>query len=456
MENLKFDITAALDESIVPAQDYTKVSDNGEHSLPVQDILGRTPHWVVRWGIVSILAVVMLLLIGSAFVKYPDIISCRITVTTENMPVHLAARTSGKIDTLLVEDRECVLNGSVLAVLENTARYTDIQQMSEYVNFYAPYLEFHADTLVFAPFPKNLSLGELQSGFYRFVKALSDYRYFKEHDYYGKKAETLSSRQAVQGRISQNIRERLKLTEGQLAIQEHLFKVDSALFLGNAISGVEYEQSYSSLLQMRQSYANAIEAIHTASLTTMQTEQEIWELYQEQQDKENELYLSLSGAYGDLSAQLEEWEQKYVFRSPIDGIVALTNYWQKNQHISTGEMLLSIIPTDTCRITGKIMLPAHGIGKVRNNQRINIKFDGFPYMEFGMVEARVGKIAMLPVKQENEMYTVVEVIMPDSLVTSYGQTLMFSQQMQGDAEIITADLSILDRILNPIKSALKR
>lgn len=46
--------------------------------------------------------------------------------------------------------------------------------------------------------------------------------------------------------------------------------------------------------------------------------------------------------------------------------------------------------------------------------------------------------------------------MPDSLMTNYGKRLDFMQEMPGTAEIVTGDLSLLDRILAPIKSALKR
>jgi hypothetical protein len=38
----------------------------------------------------------------------------------------------------------------------------------------------------------------------------------------------------------------------------------------------------------------------------------------------------------------------------------------------------------------------------------------------------------------------------------YDKTLPFSQQMTGTAEIITDDLRLLERLLNPIRSVVKR
>jgi HlyD family secretion protein len=49
----------------------------------------------------------------------------------------------------------------------------------------------------------------------------------------------------------------------------------------------------------------------------------------------------------------------------------------------------------------------------------------------------------------------LEVDFPEKLKTTYGKELIFSQEMQGSAEIVTEDLRLLDKFINPIKSVLK-
>ena len=44
------------------------------HSEPVQEIMGRPPGWLVRSGIAVIVMAVTLLMIGSYFVSYPELI----------------------------------------------------------------------------------------------------------------------------------------------------------------------------------------------------------------------------------------------------------------------------------------------------------------------------------------------------------------------------------------------
>jgi HlyD family secretion protein len=42
--------------------------------------------------------------------------------------------------------------------------------------------------------------------------------------------------------------------------------------------------------------------------------------------------------------------------------------------------------------------------------------------------------------------------LPENLQTTYRKTLIFRQQMSGQAEIITDDLRLIERFLNPIKA----
>jgi HlyD family secretion protein len=78
-------------------------------------------------------------------------------------------------------------------------------------------------------------------------------------------------------------------------------------------------------------------------------------------------------------------------------------------------------------------------------------------MEFGMVRVQIKNISLVPVAVENNQKAyMLEVEFPNSLVTNYGKTLVFSQEMTGSAEIITEDLRLLDKFLNPIRAVIKK
>ena len=62
-------------------------------SEEVQEILGRPPRSIVRWGITVVLLLVVGLAIGSYFIKYPDVLQASITVSSENLPADVVAKS---------------------------------------------------------------------------------------------------------------------------------------------------------------------------------------------------------------------------------------------------------------------------------------------------------------------------------------------------------------------------
>lgn len=116
-------------------------SDIELRSEEVQEVLGNVPGWILRRGITLLALIVVMLIVGSWFFKYPEIISSQLTLTTANPPANIIARTSGKISELFVDDLENVRAGSPLALIENPAALTDVlcvdtilQQISQSVD----------------------------------------------------------------------------------------------------------------------------------------------------------------------------------------------------------------------------------------------------------------------------------------------------------------------------------
>jgi HlyD family secretion protein len=169
-----------------------------------------------------------------------------------------------------------------------------------------------------------------------------------------------------------------------------------------------------------------------------------------QQEKEkNRLLIELSASYRNLKAQTDIWENRYLLIAPVSGKCIFTQYRSINQNITVGESVLSIIPIDTDKIIGRMLLPIQGAGKVKKNQRVNIRLENFPYMEFGQLEGKISKIAEMPDKKG---FYYIEVQFPNGMITSYGKQVPFSQNIHGQAEIITKNIRLLYRIIQPIRS----
>ena len=138
----------------------------------------------------------------------------------------------------------------------------------------------------------------------------------------------------------------------------------------------------------------------------------------------------------------------------LSSFLFVSIYYTSNvtKHHKT-EKTLSIIKPDgvSKNIIGKMMMSIKGSGKVKPGQTVNIKFYNYPYMEFGMVQGIVQNISIVPTDNQY----AVEVSFPEGLKTNYNIDLDFIQKMKGRAEIITEDISLMVRIVRPLRSLIQ-
>jgi hypothetical protein len=143
----------------------------------------------------------------------------------------------------------------------------------------------------------------------------------------------------------------------------------------------------------------------------------------------------------------------YFFKYPdvIDGNIILyaENSSEPINSNSTPEQ--QIIAELQAKIIGKINLTIKEARKVAVGQKVNIRLEDYPSMEYGYLQAKVKSISQ---PSGTGSYDI-EVEVPQNLLTSFKIPIKFNQGMKGSAEIITADLRLIQRFVNPVKSLLK-
>jgi HlyD family secretion protein len=170
------------------------------------------------------------------------------------------------------------------------------------------------------------------------------------------------------------------------------------------------------------------------------------------QREQNSLFSNLKTAKNELETAIENWEQTYLLISPISGTVTLNTFWTSNQFTNAGDKVLAVIPENPGRILGRIKSPESMSGKIKPGQRVNIKMNGYPYMEYGTLQGAVKTISLVT----NENNYAIEIDLTNGLTTNTGKTLDFTGELTGQAEIITDDRSLFDRIFAPLKYLLKK
>ena len=104
---------------------------------------------------------------------------------------------------------------------------------------------------------------------------------------------------------------------------------------------------------------------------------------------------------------------------------------------------------------GKAQLPVARSGKVKVGQKVNIRLQNFPENEYGILRGTVKNISLTPTQENGTAYYSVEITLNEGLITTYKKELPYISDMQGQADIITEDISFLERLVLPLKKILK-
>ncbi len=424
-------------------------------SEEVKEILGSPPGWIIRRSISIILLIIIVLLIGSYFYKYPDIVSGRVTILSENPPIPIVAKSTGRLELLLVEDGEHIKVGQVVGMIENPADFTDMQQLNivldSFNHSYRNPIKLSQISL-----PELMNLGQCQSYYATLVSQWNEYNNFVYLDSYGQQQQSLIKQIAAYRKYEVQLKDQCFIQKKELDLSQKQLSRDSSLYSRQVMPEVQYEQSQSTFLKQQYSYKNTLANLSNTQIQIGQLEQKELELQIQKEEQVRSLLSSLKEKYDNLSSQYSSWKQSFVLSAGIEGTITFTELWSEKQPVQAGKVVFTVVPIINQAIIGKLIIPLTGSGKVEPRQTVNIKLDNYPYMEFGLIEGTIESISKVPVSNAEMGYYIAKVSLNEGLLTNYNKELFFAQEMQGTAEIITKDRRLLERLVQPVVAILKK
>lgn len=412
------------------------------YSGPVSEIMGKPPRKILRWGTAVMFSVFVLFVILAWLIKYPDTIPAQIEITTVNPPVTLVTKVTGRIKNLYVKEREVVKAGKLIAVMETSALITDIELLKQTIDTVK-----NPEYLISEQLPEFTQLGELHVYYASFLKNLSDLNNYTVNDFFGSKIKSLNDEiEGIQEYINRlTVKEKLNFENRNLEAKK--YKRDSLLYVNKVIPESELEKSHQSLIRINIELQQ-VRLDHSAKSIELAEKRQLLQDYRINRIEEREKYIStLQESFMNLKAQINIWETNYLLISPIEGIVSFTKFWSVNQSVLKDEPVINIVPLDAGSYLGRMNLKMQRSGKVKTGQLVNIKLSGYPYLEYGMVRGIVKSKSLVP---SGDAY-IIEIELPQGLITLYGRKLDFTQNMIGTAEIISDDLRLLQKIVNPFR-----
>lgn len=411
-------------------------------SEEVQDILSSPPSMLLRIGSMTIALILAVILCGCFVFKYPDNITCEVTITADYPPAVIVANAGGRLKELYVPDGGEVKKGDIIGVIENTARTKDVLRLDSILNNVRI---VEGQPLVL--FQEPLILGNIQNSYNNLIKSVSDYNNFITNNLYNQRIKAEEALQEPNADYMAAVQQQAYLTKKMGALTSSNYQREKNLHELGLTSTADMEAIEQGVLSSNMQVEQMNATIANTRIQIAQIRNNIAELKMQKEQERKQLETALTAALETIHNNISEWKQTFVLRSPTDGIVSYNNLWQVNQNIKIGDNTFSVIGHKANNIIGKAKVPIMGAGKVQPGQRVNIKLHGFPYLEYGFLKAKVVALSKMP----DENFYTATLQLPQEMKTSYGKHIKYAGDMIGEAEIVTENLTVAERMVAPLR-----
>jgi HlyD family secretion protein len=410
-------------------------------SQEMNDLVSYRPNWIIRKGNMVFLAVLLLLLTISWFIKYPDIVKGSVRLVAINAPRLVTARTEGKLEKLLVANGAAVKEGEPLAYLQSTARHEEVLTLYNWINeTETAIIDNNLEILLVNPLPVLLQLGEVQVAFEQFQSGYYETLQLLKNGYYQKKKKALLQDLQYLADIQHSTERQKQLLQKDISLQQQELNAKEALAKEKIIAPLEFNQDISKSIGKEQSLELLTAQLINNNIVEHNKRKEILDLQKFITDQQHHFRSELL----TLKSTVEQWKERYVMSAPLDGTVLFVSFLQENQLLASNQELFYVQPPRTSYY-GELMAGQYGLGKIKIGQRVLIRMESFPSAEYGHLDGRVEYVSDIANRHDSFL---INVDLPRGLSTSYNKQVIFRNNLSATAEIITDDRRLLQRLLN--------
>jgi adhesin transport system membrane fusion protein len=163
---------------------------------------------------------------------------------------------------------------------------------------------------------------------------------------------------------------------------------------------------------------------------------------------------AIEGELAELSARipaLEDRVERTSVKSPVDGVINRINYITADAYVSTGEVLLEIVPTGTDLIVESKVNPKD-IADIAIGQDVKISLSAYDPSRFGRIDGKVLSISADAIADQRttEQYYLVDVSMESVLYENNVNEVVILPGMVGSIGVLSGKRTILDYFWQPI------
>ncbi|MFT3825907.1 MAG: HlyD family efflux transporter periplasmic adaptor subunit [Chitinophagaceae bacterium] len=418
-------------------------------SQEMQELVSYRPHWIVRRGNAIMLLILLIMLLLTWFVRYPDIIQGSARLVAIDAPKLLTAKTDGKLEKLLVTNEQEVQKDQPLAFLQSTARHEQVLALEKWIREIEPSIAHNKLEVVMTnKLPLLNELGEIQAAYQEFQNVTHETVQILSNGYYQQKRNALLQDLQYLSAIDTNAHKQLILLQQDFDLQQQEYKANEALAGEKIIAPLEMNQQKSKIITKEQGLEQLSAQLINNNMAEHNKRKEILEVQKFIIDQQQKFQSALLG----LKSRVEEWKQRYIVVAPVAGKVIWVSFLQENQLLAMNQELFYVQPPQS-RYYAELMAPQNGLGKIKTGQPVHLRVESYPNTEFGYLPGKVAYIANMPSHRDSFL---IKVELPQGLQTNYNKTIFFRNNLLASAEVVTDNRRLFSRFWGQLQQTTQR
>ena len=163
---------------------------------------------------------------------------------------------------------------------------------------------------------------------------------------------------------------------------------------------------------------------------------------------------AIEGEMAELAARipaLESRVERTSVRSPVDGVINQLNYPTADAYVSTGDVLLEIVPTGSDLIV-EAKIDPKDIGDIILGQKVQISLTAYDPTKYGRIDGNVEGISADAItdNQTGLQHYIVDVSLDGTLFEDDGSAVKILPGMVASIDVLSGKRTVLDYFWQPI------
>ncbi|MBS1788171.1 MAG: HlyD family efflux transporter periplasmic adaptor subunit [Acidobacteria bacterium] len=376
------------------------------------------PHWAARGLAWALLAVFGLGTIASIAISMPEKVTAQFVLTPVRGADPVKAIRGGVVTELLVVEGQAVNQGDLLLTLRSDSAANQTAELQTIETQLAGSGDSHLNA----------------------KRKLESVQLTDEQE-----ARKLESRVRHLDTLIANKRQQLTLTEKMRDSYEKLFREGIASQAQLTAKLIEVSELASEVERLATEQSDARAEIEKLKLAGATRQAEFKEFERDLKEKTKTGEIRAEALKSGL-ANIDGNQVRLM--APCSGVVLKLKVRDKGAVVGEGGTVAELACGGN-QLVAELTVPESGVGKLKLDQGVKLKYDAFPYQRFG---AKHGRLVWLsPAKTENATSFSARVELSETEISVKGQPRGFNAGMTGTAEIVVGKRTLLSYVFEPIK-----